>query len=164
MPVIMNRRTFVAATAATALIPARAALADAHGGNVVQMLNKDPDDAKLRNVFSPRVLVVEPGQSVLFEAVDKGHNSASIKDMIPEGAEAWKGKINEEIEVTFEMPGFYGYGCTPHMSLGMVGLVVVKGDGMMDNFEAVQAVRQRGKAKAAFEEIWAEVEGMDLTA
>jgi hypothetical protein len=32
----------------------------------------------------------------------------------------------------------------------------------MDNYEAVREVRQRGRAAQAFDEIWAEVEGMDL--
>tara|TARA_R110002033_G_scaffold156060_1_gene192318 strand:+ start:446 stop:586 length:141 start_codon:yes stop_codon:yes gene_type:complete len=33
-------------------------------------------------------------------AVNKGHNAETIDDMIPEGAEAFAGKINEAIEVT----------------------------------------------------------------
>ena len=45
--------------------------------------------------------------------------------MIPEVAEPWKGKINEEITVTFTQEGIYGYKCQPHFGLGMVGLIQV---------------------------------------
>lgn len=82
---------------------------------------------------------------MLFKSVDRGHNSASIDGMLPEGAEEWNGKINDDIEVTFDKPGFYGYKCKPHATVGMVGLVVVEGEGKLDNLEAAQGVRQRGK-------------------
>jgi pseudoazurin len=84
--------------------------------------------------------------------------------MLPEGAETWKGKINKDISVTFDKPGFYGYVCTPHTSLGMVGLIIVKGDGMMDNMEAAKTVKQKGKARKAWKEIWEEVDKLDLGA
>ena len=166
MTQLIQRRTvlagFAASTALATLAAPRIAQAEATT-HTVQMLNKHPDDPKKRQVFYPRVIVVQPGDTVLFEATDRSHNSESIKDMIPDGAEAWKGKINEEVSVTFDTPGFYGYRCTPHSTVGMVGMVVVQGEGMMDNMEAAQDVRQRGKAKAAFAEIWEEIEGMDLT-
>ncbi|MEM7056030.1 MAG: pseudoazurin [Pseudomonadota bacterium] len=130
----------------------------------VEMLNKDPDDKKRRMLFKPIIQVVEPGDTVKFLPTDKGHNSASLKGMIPEGTEAWKGKINKEIEVTFEKPGFYGYQCTPHYSIGMVGLVICKGDGMMDNLEAAQGVKQRGKAKKTWAAIWEQAEADGLLA
>lgn len=158
-----RRALFVsaAASAALAMTLPRAVLAAAT--HDVQMLNAHPDNKRLRQVFLPRVLVAEPGDTVRFLATDKGHNSASTKGMLPEGAAGWNGKINQDIAVTLEVPGFYGYQCTPHYAAGMVGLIIVKGPGMMDNLEAAKAVRQRGKAKAAWGDIWAEVEGMDLS-
>merc|ERR1739848_97164 len=57
-------------------------------------------------VFYPNLLQVNAGDSVTFEAVDKGHNSASIKKMIPDGAEPWKGKINKDTTIKFDVPGF----------------------------------------------------------
>ncbi|MEL7343391.1 MAG: pseudoazurin [Pseudomonadota bacterium] len=160
----LNRRAFVAAAsaAASSLALVKPALAGGHTVHEVQMLNKHPEDPKLRQVFFPRIIVVKPGDAVSFVGVDKGHNSASAKDMIPEGAEAWNGRVNDDIEVTFDTPGFYGYQCTPHATAGMVGLVIVEGEGMMDNLEDAQGVRQRGKAKATWEDIWAEVEGMEF--
>ncbi|MEM9047514.1 MAG: pseudoazurin [Pseudomonadota bacterium] len=128
----------------------------------VQMLNKHPENKRLRQVFFPRLQVVEPGDSVRFLVVDKGHNTVSTDGMLPEGSAEWKGKVNEEVTVTFDQPGLYGYHCTPHLASGMVGLVAVKGDGMMANLEAAQSVRQRGKAKKIWEDIWAELGEMDL--
>ncbi|MCH2165354.1 MAG: pseudoazurin [Marinovum sp.] len=156
----LNRREVIIAGAAAAL--AGPALAGGHATAEVQMLNKHPDNSKLRQVFYPRITVIEAGDAVKWVATDRGHNSASSKDMIVDGSEAWKGKINDEIEVKFDTPGFYGYQCTPHVSSGMVGLVIVKGEGMMDNLEAIKGVRQRGKAKKTWEEIFAEVDKMDL--
>ena len=60
-------------------------------------------------LFSPHILEVNVGDTVKFVPADKGHNSELIKDMLPKGADKWKGKINKEVEVTFDTPGFYGY-------------------------------------------------------
>ena len=160
MSTLMNRRVFLAASSALAA----AGPAVAQTTHEVQMLNAHPDDRRLRQVFFPRLLVVSPGDTVRFLAVDRGHNSESLRGMVPEGAEGWRGRINEEVDVTLKTPGFYGYHCTPHSSVGMVGLIIVEGEGMMDNLEAAQGVRQRGRASAVWEEIWAEVAEMDFAA
>lgn len=158
---LVSRRTFVLSTAALAV--ARPSLVRAATTHEVQMLNVNPDDPKQRMVFYPHLLTIQPGDTVKFVATDKSHNSVSIDEMIPEGAEGWEGKINEEVDVTFDQPGFYGYQCVPHTALGMVGLIVVEGDGKLDNLEAAQAVKHRGKAKQVFEQIWAEAEAEGLT-
>ncbi|GAA0780537.1 pseudoazurin [Roseibium denhamense] len=164
MPLIIDRRTILASMAAIAATGV-AGPAFAEGAtHTVQMLNKDPDDRKKRNVFLPLIQVAEPGDTVVFTSVDKGHNSEIIKGMIPDGAEAWKGRISKDLSVTLTQPGVYGYRCTPHAALGMVGLIIVKGDGMMDNVEEAKAVKHRGKAKAVFEEIWAQVDSGNLLA
>jgi pseudoazurin len=156
---ISRRAVMVSALAAgvVAAVPARAGTQ-----HVVEMYNKHPENKKLRMVFTPRVLSVQPGDTVLFKSVDKSHNSASIVGMIPEGAEPWAGKVSKDIEVTFEIPGIYGYKCTPHLSMGMVGLIVVEGEGKLDNLDAAKAVKQRGKAKKVFAEIWDEAAEMGL--
>ncbi|MGD1869328.1 MAG: pseudoazurin [Neomegalonema sp.] len=99
----------------------------------VQMLNKHPDDKKKRNVFSPALIRIQPGDTVKFISADKGHNTESMKGMIPEGASEWKSKVSKDFEITYEKPGVYGYRCTPHAALGMVGLVDVEGEGWDDN-------------------------------
>ena len=134
------------------------ALADAHGGNVVEMLNKEPD-GKERQVFHPPVLQIAEGESVLFMPTNKGHNSEANEEMLPEGAEMWEGKINKEIEVTFDVPGVYGYHCKPHRSAGMVGLILV-GDVTQEQLDALKEVKQRGKAKSRYETYFAMAEEM----
>lgn len=157
-----SRRIMLAGIATATVLQSKVLWAESQGANVVEMLNKHPDNKKLRMLFSPRLIAIEAGDSVLFQAVDRGHNSASMKGMIPEGASPWKGKIGKDIEVKFDIPGFYGYVCTPHATMGMVGMVVVKGPGMMDNLEASKAFKHRGKAKAVFKEIWQEADDMGL--
>ena len=65
------------------------------------------------------MLVVDAGDSVLFKATHPGHDSASLDGMLPAGAASWKGKFNKDVEVKMDVPGFYGYVCTPHAVLGM---------------------------------------------
>lgn len=155
---MLNRRHLLIGTGSLLLVrPAWAATEHS-----VAMLNKDPDNKKLRMIFKPGILSVEAGDTIVFKPEDKGHNTQAIDGMLPDGAEAWKSKINKEFSVTLDKPGFYGYKCTPHLSVGMVGLIIVKGDGMMDNLEAAQKVKHRGKAKKNFKAIWetAEKEGL----
>jgi len=66
-----------------------------------------------------------PGDTIKFVAASKGHNAETAKGMIPEGAEGFKGKINEEIEVTLETEGVYGVICKPHFAMGMVMTIAV---------------------------------------
>ena len=86
-------------------------------------------------VFEPPVIKVKPGDSVKWIASNPGHNTASIDEMLPEGSQSWNGGLNEELVVKFDKEGVYGYKCTPHYILGMVGIVVV-GDGS-SNFDVV---------------------------
>ena len=160
MALIFSRRRVIATSVSAGVLCTNAHAQDAQ--NTVEMFTRHPDDRNLRNVFSPRLMVVEAGETVLFKATERGHNSASIDGMIPDGAAPWSGRLNSDIDVSFDVPGFYGYVCTPHASLGMVGLVVVRGDGMLNNLETARGVRQRGKAASAFEEIWAEAEEAGL--
>ena len=89
----------------------------------VRMLNRGDDGTAM--VFAPAFLVVQPGDTVRFLATDRGHNAESIAGMMPAGATAFRGRINEEIVVRFTEPGLYGYKCLPHLGMGMVGLIQV---------------------------------------
>lgn len=157
---LLSRRTFIATSAAILGAPF---IARADTPFVVEMLNKHPEDRKQRQIFLPRLAVVEPGETVLFKATDQGHNSASVDGMMPDGAEPWAGTLSNDIEVTFTVPGIYGYVCTPHIAAGMVGAVVVRGEGALSNFEAAKSVRQRGKANKIFAEIFEEIEALGLS-
>jgi pseudoazurin len=146
------RKSMFAAVAATILagtgfgaLPATAA------EHQVQMLNKGAEGPM---VFEPSFLKIAPGDTVRFLATDKGHNVLSIEGMSPDGATPFKGKMNEDIVVTFNKPGAYGFECKPHYGMGMVGLVVV-GDPV--NLAEAQAVPQKGKAKKRFEALFGNV-------
>lgn len=96
-----------------------AALAEVHE---VKMLNRGAGGAM---VYEPDYLAIAPGDRVKFIATQPSHNAASLPGFLPEGAEPFKGRINEEVEVTFEVPGFYGIQCIPHLAMGMVMLIQV---------------------------------------
>lgn len=108
----------------------------------VHMLNKGAAGAM---VFEPAFVKVAPGDTVTFIPTDKGHNVETIKDMIPEGAAAFKSKMNETYKVTFDKPGAYGVKCMPHVGMGMVGLVVV-GDAPA-NLDAIKTGKLPKKAR-----------------
>ena len=98
--------------------------------------------------FEPQQLKIQPGDTVHFVAKDKGHNVESIDGRLPDGATPFKGAINQDVTVTFTKPGVYGFKCTPHYGMGMVGLIVV-GD-PSSNLQKAEAVNHPGKAKPAF--------------
>ena len=119
----------------------------------VRMLDKGPEGQPMQ--FDPAFLKIAPGDSVTFLASDKGHNSESIPRMIPKTAKSWTGKMNEEIKVTFDVEGIYGYKCMPHFGIGMVGLIQV-GDST-ENLHVPQIARLPGKAKNRMAELMAQV-------
>lgn len=114
----------------------------AHAAEVqIKMLNKGTEGVM---VFEPAVVKIAPGDTVRFVPADKGHNVESIEAMLPEGAPAVVGKISEEVAVTFDKPGVYGYKCKPHYGMGMVAMVVV---GDAPNLDQAKAATHPGKAK-----------------
>jgi len=117
----------------------------------VKMLNKGDKGAM---VFEPDLILAAPGDTIHFVSVDKGHNAETIKGMIPEGAEPFKSKMNQDFSVTLDKPGVYGVKCTPHYAMGMVALIRV---GDAHNAEEAAAVKQPGKAKAVFAELFTQV-------
>ena len=114
----------------------------------VQMLNKG---AKGAMVFEPDLIVAAPGDTIRFVPTDKGHNVETIKGMMPAGAEPFKSKFNEEFTVTVTAEGVYGVKCAPHYAMGMVALIRV---GEPTNAEEARAVKQTGKAKVVFAELF----------
>jgi pseudoazurin len=134
-------------TAALAVVMAGFLAAPAFAADhQVQMLNKGEAGAM---VFEPAFVQAQPGDTVTFVATDKSHNAETIKGMLPEGAEAFKGKINETITVTLDAPGVYGVKCAPHFGMGMVALVVV-GDPAV-NVEEAKGVKVPPKAQERFD-------------
>ena len=95
------------------------ALAQTHE---VKMLTRS---ANAGMVYEPDYLQIAPGDTVRFIPTQSGHNAATLPGLLPEGAEAFKGKIDQQIEQTFIVPGLYGVQCTPHLAMGMVMLIQV---------------------------------------
>ena len=107
----------------------------------VKMLNQGATGVM---VFEPAFLKVNVGDTVTFESTDAAHNSASIPGMIPSGASPWNGQLSRDISVTFEIPGVYGYQCTPHAMMAMVGVIQVGDDN--SNIETAKNVAVQFKS------------------
>ncbi len=156
---------FLGATATVTLTPLTA-FADSHASeenaepmvHEIQMLNKDPENSKERQVFVPDLLRANVGDTVKFVPTDKGHNSECSAKNAPEGATVWRGKINKEVEVVLDTPGAYAYNCKPHRTAGMVGLILV-GD-VSGNYEDIKGGRYRGKEKKRMEAIFERADAM----
>lgn len=108
----------------------------------VHMLNKGKDGAM---VFEPGLTKIAKGDTVTFVPTDKSHNAETIKDLIPEGAKPFKGKMNEAIKVTFDVEGAYAVKCAPHVGMGMVALVVV--GAAPANIDAIKSAKLPKKAR-----------------
>ena len=113
----------------------------------VQMLNRGESG---NMIFEPAFLRLAPGDTVKFVATDRGHNAEAIPEMTPENVEPFKGRINEEIEVTFDTEGVYGVRCKPHFAMGMVMTIAV-GD-VSETPEGFFEGRVPRKSKERFEE------------
>ncbi len=115
----------------------------------VNMVNKDASGKPMQ--FEPAFLKIAAGDTVHFVPVDKGHDTESLAGGIPEGAEAWKGKMSQGLDVTFTVDGYYAFKCAPHVAMGMVGLIQV-GDAPA-NADAIKALKLPSKALARVNEL-----------
>ena len=107
----------------------------------VKMLNQGPTGVM---VFEPAVLKINIGDTVTFKSVDAAHNSASIPGMIPSGASPWNGQLSQDLTVSFDVAGIYGYQCTPHSMMAMVGVIEVGND--QSNMNEVKSAAQTFKS------------------
>ena len=152
MPTQMKRLLNVAIAALIGATPFAAAAEEFQ----ILMLNAAPDDAQHTNVFTPNILRVQVGDTVTFIPSDDGHNTASKRGMLPDGADPWNSPMDEEFSITFTVEGVYGYVCLPHYEMGMVGLIVVGAD--LSNLEDAKDVRQLGDARGAFRTLFERLE------
>ena len=89
-------------------------------------------------VFAPDILYVQPGDAIQWvNMAVGGHDSVSIEGLIPEGAQPWRSQIGENFGVTLTVEGVYAYVCEPHISFGMMGVIVV---GKPVNIDAAMAL------------------------
>jgi len=98
--------------------------------------------------FLPLVVQAQPGDTILWKGMAAGHNTKSFDGMIPEGAQPWESKLNEDYHMTVEKEGAYAYVCVPHASFGMVGVIVV-GNGKPANLGQLKNVAEQKKGMEA---------------
>ncbi len=113
----------------------------------IDMLNKNADGERM--VYSTEVAKVAIGDTITWLPASKGHNVHFIS--APDGIELVKSKMNKDFSFTFEKEGIYLYQCTPHKSMGMIGLVVVGEN--TDNLDSVKKTKVVGKTKKKLKEL-----------
>ena len=116
----------------------------------IDMLNKLE---KEKMVYSIKIARVDIGDTIIWKSVDKGHNVEFVE--MPEGVEKFKSKLSKDAEYKFDIPGIYLYVCTPHKSMGMIGLVVVGDD--VSNLDNIKKAKMKGKSKKIFKELLKEL-------
>jgi len=89
----------------------------------VKMVNADASGQVM--VFDPPFIKANVGDTVTFLPTDMLHNSQSVPGLIPPSANPWNGAMNEKITVELNAEGVYIYQCTPHIALGMIGVIQV---------------------------------------
>ena len=113
---------------------------------IIEMLNKR---GKEKMLYGQDVVKIEVGQTITWTPDSKGHNVQFVS--VPEGVEKVKSKLSKEFSYTFEQEGVYLYVCTPHATMGMIGMVIV---GESDvNPDEVLGYKFRGKSKKEFKKI-----------
>ena len=125
----------------------------AYADNItLEMLNKRDDGQKM--VYSEDVARVNVGDTVTWVPTSKGHNVEIVA--APEGFDIpKKSKNNKEVSITFDVPGIYYYWCTPHKSMGMIGLVIVGDD--VSNKDAIAKAKAMGKSKKKLKKLLGEL-------
>ena len=97
------------------------------------------------DTFSIEVANIGVGDTVEWLPKNKGHNveflaGPDMADLPP------KSNMNELYSVLFERPGVYLYGCTPHLNVGMLGLIVVGND--LHNIDEIGSTNLPNVAKS----------------
>lgn len=131
-------------------------LASASAAEVkVEMLNRDKA-TNANNLYKPGLVRINKGDTVKWIATSPGHNVAFVQNAVPAGVALFSSGFAKEIVYKFDKPGLYLYKCTPHLGMGMVGLVIVGND--KSNIAAVKAAYVPPLAKKRLEPLFAEVE------
>ena len=92
--------------------------------------------------YSIEVAKIDVGDTITWLPKFKGHN---VEIVASPNELKFKSKNNKETSLTFDTPGIYYYWCTPHKSMGMIGLVVVGGD--TENKDVIAKAKALGKSK-----------------
>ena len=122
----------------------------------IEMWNTDPEDRKRKMVFSEELVKVAEGATVTWIATDRGHNVEFVHG--PEGAKLpGKSKLGADFEFTFTVPGVYVYVCTPHATMGMIGVVIV-GEVSKEDIAAALNAKVRGQSQKKLETLLSELD------
>ena len=112
----------------------------------IEMLNKLDKETM---VYSIKVAKIDVEDTIIWKSIDKGHNVEFIG--MPKGVKKFKTGISKKAKYTFKTPGIYLYQCTPHKSMGMIGIVVVGDD--KTNLDEIKKVKLHGKSKKVFKKL-----------
>ena len=119
----------------------------------IDMLNKDGNGNKM--VYGKEIAEVAVGDTITWLPASKGHNVHFIS--APDGIKKLpKSKMNKEYSYTFERGGIYLYQCTPHKSMGMIGLVIVGDD--LSNIKQISKTKVFGKSKKKLKKWLSEIQ------
>ena len=94
------------------------------------------------------------GDTVRFLPTMSGHNAASVPGLLPQGAQAFKSKLNQPYEHQFSVPGVYGIQCIPHLAMGMV-MVIQVGDAAPAELPANLPARAQARFAAQLQKLGA---------
>lgn len=92
--------------------------------HIVHVYSFNPKTKKM-DVFEPEFLKIAVGDTVRFIPKQSGHDTVSLKGLIPDGAEPWASEFSKEYTHTFTKEGVYAYECSPHFEWGMAGVIQV---------------------------------------
>jgi pseudoazurin len=86
--------------------------------------------------YSLEIAYIDAGDTIEWLPKNEGHNVEFLAgpkmNDLPNNS-----KINEPHSVLFKTPGVYLYGCTPHLNMGMLGLIIVG-----NNFQNLEEVNK----------------------
>ena len=81
-------------------------------------------------VFEPGFSKVEVGDTVVFKPSDASHNAESL--FTPSSDASFVTELGKVSSIQMFQEGIYLYKCTPHFTLGMVGVIQVGSAGTKD--------------------------------
>ena len=102
------------------------------------------------DTFSIEVVHIDVGGTVEWIPKNSGHNVEFIAgpqmNMLPKNS-----KMDDFHSVVFKVPGVYLYGCTPHLNMGMIGLIIVGND--LHNLKKIRNIKLSRISKSVLEDL-----------
>ena len=106
------------------------------------------------DTFSSEIVYIKNGDTIEWLPKNGEHNVEFLvgpqMDLLPN-----KSKMNTFHSVIFNKPGIYLYGCTPHLNMGMLGLVIV--DNNLENIGYIKRIELSPVASSVLNHLLKEV-------